>query len=105
MSNLSRLGQALSDPRLIFAIRPLSVQEYAAIQTYPDWFRLEGNLAQQFRQLGNAVPTLFAEVVARHLKAFDEQRPSPNQTQRLRFSRYVDTDHTAWRENLPLFAH
>ena len=37
-------------------LRPLSIQEYARIQQFPDDWWLAGSLAQRYRQVGNAVP-------------------------------------------------
>lgn len=36
--------------------RPLNVREYARIQTFPDEWRFAGGVAQQYKQIGNAVP-------------------------------------------------
>lgn len=36
--------------------RPLSVREYARIQTFPDEWEFAGSVAQQYKQIGNAVP-------------------------------------------------
>jgi len=36
--------------------RPLSVREYARIQTFPDSWKFFGSVAQQYKQIGNAVP-------------------------------------------------
>jgi DNA (cytosine-5)-methyltransferase 1 len=79
-------------------LRPLSVEEYAAIQTYPSWFKLEGRLTDKYKQLGNAVPNLFGRAVAEHLNAFHEGRLPLPEEKRISFSRYVGTDHASWRE-------
>jgi DNA (cytosine-5)-methyltransferase 1 len=36
--------------------RPFTVREYARIQTFPDDWDFDGSLAQQYKQIGNAVP-------------------------------------------------
>ncbi len=36
--------------------RPLNVREYARIQTFPDHWEFAGSMAQQYKQIGNAVP-------------------------------------------------
>src|SRR6266496_4863245 len=72
-------------------LRPLSVEEYAAIQTFPEDYVFCGKLDDQYRQIGNAVPCLFGDAIARHLIAFDEGTMDfVNLNGRM--SRYVDTD-------------
>ena len=36
--------------------RPFTVREYARIQTFPDSWEFTGSMAQQYKQIGNAVP-------------------------------------------------
>jgi DNA (cytosine-5)-methyltransferase 1 len=45
--------------------RRLSMREMARLQTFPDDFAVTGTVADAQRQLGNAVPSLLAEVLAR----------------------------------------
>lgn len=47
--------------------RTLSVREAARLQGFPDGFRLSGNRGVQKRAVGNAVPPLLAETVARRV--------------------------------------
>jgi DNA (cytosine-5)-methyltransferase 1 len=44
--------------------RPLSVQEYMRIQQFPDDYEMRGSIADQYAQLGNAVPVGLARAVA-----------------------------------------
>lgn len=44
--------------------RTLSVRECARLQTFPDDYRFKGSTARQFTQVGNAVPPVFAAVIA-----------------------------------------
>lgn len=47
--------------------RPLTVREYARIQTFPDSWQFCGSLSSQYRQIGNAVPVNLALAVGRKL--------------------------------------
>jgi DNA (cytosine-5)-methyltransferase 1 len=48
--------------------RPLTVREYARIQTFPDTFVFCGSIAQQYKQIGNAVPVKLAYHLARSIE-------------------------------------
>ncbi|MDD7465125.1 MAG: DNA cytosine methyltransferase [Actinomycetaceae bacterium] len=49
-------------------MRRITVEEAAAIQTFPKDLKWEGSQSSQYRQIGNAVPPLLAFHVAEHLK-------------------------------------
>lgn len=61
-----------------FEARTLSVRESAKLQTFPDDFVFVGKTGRQFTQVGNAVPPLLAEIIARAIgeQYFDMQYPS-----------------------------
>jgi DNA (cytosine-5)-methyltransferase 1 len=79
-------------------LRPLSVAEYAAIQTFPVDHRFEGKTDDKYRQIGNAVPVAFGKAIGEHLLKFDEGKIE----ERLIFglSRYKGTDHQSWRHSV-----
>jgi len=43
--------------------RPFTIREYARIQTFPDSWKFIGSVAQQYKQIGNAVPVNLAKEV------------------------------------------
>ena len=43
--------------------RPFTIREYARIQTFPDVWEFHGSIAQQYKQIGNAVPVNLAKEV------------------------------------------
>jgi DNA (cytosine-5)-methyltransferase 1 len=47
--------------------RPLTVREYARIQTFPDDWQFAGPISAQYKQIGNAVPVNLAYAVGRSL--------------------------------------
>jgi len=79
-------------------LRPLSVQEYAAVQTFPHDYILEGKLIDRYRQIGNAVPCKFGKAIAEHIIAFEENRLQESDSS-VRLSRYAGTDQQSWRED------
>lgn len=50
--------------------RPFTVREYARIQTFPDEWKFAGSVAQQYKQIGNAVPVNFAKEVGYAIISF-----------------------------------
>jgi DNA (cytosine-5)-methyltransferase 1 len=75
--------------------RPLSVQEYRRIQELPPSLILAGSLIDQYRQIGNAVPTSLGEAIGRTLLAHDAGRDVENR-KGFSYSRYVGTDEESW---------
>ena len=47
--------------------RPLTIREYARIQTFPDEWNFEGTLSARYKQIGNAVPVNLAYAIGRSL--------------------------------------
>jgi len=47
--------------------RPLSIAEYARIQTFPDSYIFKGSMSSKYRQIGNAVPVVLAEKIGQSL--------------------------------------
>lgn len=68
--------------------RPLTVREYARIQTFPDEWQFEGNLTDQYKQIGNAVPVNMAYAIGRSLirlfNDIDAQNPEQSQFEEAR---------------------
>lgn len=75
--------------------RPLSVQEYRRIQEFPPSLVLVGSITDQYRQIGNAVPTSLGEAIGRALLAHDAGKDQENR-EGFAYSRYVGTDEESW---------
>lgn len=64
--------------------RPLSVREYARIQTFPDNWLFQGTVSERYKQIGNAVPVNMAWAIGRSLiRLFNDiellnPQPEPN---------------------------
>lgn len=66
--NSTNLGHPYED-------RPLSIEEYLAIQQFPKGYKVAGKLMDQYKQIGNAVPVGLAYVVADSIKkAFQNKK-------------------------------
>lgn len=77
--------------------RPLTIREYARIQTFPDDWTFEGTMSAKYKQIGNAVPVNLAYAIGRSLirlfNDIDSKHPEE--------SRYAEANEIA-RKMLPL---
>ena len=46
-------------------LRPLSIEEYARIQGFPDNWKFRGKLGEIYKQIGNAVPIKLGEAIGK----------------------------------------
>ncbi|WP_375504072.1 DNA cytosine methyltransferase [uncultured Nostoc sp.] len=57
-------------------LRPLSVREYARIQTFPDSWVFYGSIASRYRQIGNSVPVKLSHAIGQYLsKIIKNEKP------------------------------
>ena len=78
--------------------RPLSVEEYIRIQTFPDNYKFFGHRLDKYKQLGNAVPCIFGQAIGKHIVKFNSGTLKKFNTDG-KLSRYLNTDHKSWLSN------
>ena len=80
-------------------LRPLSVQEYKAIQGFPLEWKIAGKTSDIYRQIGNAVPVELGRAIGRSIMADRAGRLVENQKFKdFPYSRYRITNHRVWNE-------
>lgn len=81
-------------------LRPLSVQEYARIQQFPDDWKFAGSLTQKYKQIGNAVPVglgfAAGKAISHHLKNCIKCECNEVNEKGFQYSRYKNTDHKSF---------
>jgi len=78
--------------------RPLSIQEYKIIQEFPNSWKIEGSLLEQYKQIGNAVPVGLGYAVGRLIIKLINNEPVKT-FKGFKHSRYKNTDNITWRLN------
>ena len=75
--------------------RPLSIEEYKAIQGFPTDWKICGPILEQYKQIGNAVPIKLGEAIG---KAILDDMNNVNQPtiKDFKYSRYLNTNETDW---------
>ena len=78
--------------------RPLSIQEYKRIQQFPDDWILCGNLRQQYKQVGNAVPVGLGKSIGK-LIVNHHLRKKIKVINNFKYSRYLNTSDADWNKD------
>lgn len=76
-------------------LRPLSIEEYARIQQFPDSWTFNGPLETIYKQIGNAVPVGLGQAVGQQIMRFINGQTSANEEARnkIPYSRYKNTTY------------
>ncbi len=87
--------------------RMLTVREGARLQGFPDWFKFQGTLYEQYEQIGNAVSPLMSLALAKQVKRFlDSPIHHTNTTKRkysnMKKQQIVTTDPIATKKEQAL---
>lgn len=74
-------------------LRPLSIEEYARIQQFPDSWTFNGRLETIYKQIGNAVHVGLGQAVGQQIMRFINGQTSANEEARnkIPYSRYKNT--------------
>lgn len=78
--------------------RPLSVEEYKCIQEFPENWIVCGNILEQYKQIGNAVPIKLGEAIARII--IDDMNGIKYEKTNFTYSRYKNTDEISWIKSM-----
>jgi len=75
--------------------RPLSIEEYARIQMFPDDWEFSGPVGEIYKQIGNAVPVGLGEALGIHILNLIQNNQIPERAG-FRYSRYHNTSQEDW---------
>ena len=77
--------------------RPISIEEYKAIQEFPADWNIFGPILEQYKQIGNAVPIKLGEAIGRAILE-DMSGKDTVSNNNFRYSRYNNTDEISWEK-------
>ena len=77
------------------AAAQLAIEEYKRIQEFPDNWKLSGNLRNQYKQIGNAVPVSLGKAIGK-LIINHAQKKQIKQIEGFKYSRYLNTSDKDW---------
>lgn len=81
--------------------RPLSVEEYKRLQQFPDNWRIEGSLIEQYKQIGNAVPVGLGKALGDLiLKTINKKKVTVIED--FKYSRYINTSEVEWEKDFKM---
>lgn len=80
------------------ADRPLSVEEYKAVQGFPEDWKICGSLKDQYKQIGNAVPIRLGLAIGTAVLADMKGEEFPQAFKNFPYSRYANTSEISWRK-------
>lgn len=78
-------------------VRPLSVEEYRRVQGFPDDWRICGDVADQYKQIGNAVPVALGEAIGRLIVDDMAGKATDVKWAKFPYSRYRNTNDVTWK--------
>ena len=79
--------------------RPLSIQEYKRIQEFPDNWKLSGNLRNQYKQIGNAVPVSLGKAIGKLIMQHMLKKKI-RVINNFKYSRYLNTSDQDWQNSI-----
>lgn len=72
----TQVSEAENVVPLVDGLRRMTVRECARVQSFPDWYDFAGTPADGYRQVGNAVPPLYAKALALAIAEYDRRPKS-----------------------------
>ena len=81
--------------------RPLSIEEYKRLQQFPDDWKIEGSLIEQYKQIGNAVPVGLGKALGDLLLKIMSNKEIPKSVD-FKYSRYSNTTEITWEKEVRL---